>query len=198
MVGVTVTDMVGLNERGFYSGILDLTNAIATIAGPILGGGIVQWASWKWCVQNSLSILTLRIFYLNFVPLVVIIVGVQFFLTLKIDATPTKEKFKRIDVLGLMVFVTSFTALLFSVTSGGVLFPWKSACVIIPMVIGIIGAIAFLLIEKYVAPDPMFPLRVFKNRTAIAAYIGDWVHSFIVFGIIYYAFLWVLLLCRPN
>jgi hypothetical protein len=96
-----------------------------------------------------------------------------------------------VDVLGIVVFVASSTSFLFGLTAGGVLFPWKSANVIVPLVLGVFGIVLFWTIEEYVVKEPMMPMRVFKERTALAGYIGTWVHGIILWSIIYYALLWV-------
>ena len=135
--------------------------------------------------------LTIRVFYINIPVVVLVTIGIFFFLTLKTDATSIKQKLGRIDVLGVLVFVGSATAFLFGLTAGGVLFPWKSANVIVPLVLGVSGMVGFWFVQEYVSKEPMMPMRVFKERTALAGYIGTWVHGIIVWGIIYYALLWV-------
>jgi hypothetical protein len=132
-----------------------------------------------------------RIFYINIPVVVIVVIGIWFFLTLRKDTTSLKEKLKRIDVLGVVVFVGSSTSFLFGLTAGGVLYPWKSANVIAPLIIGIFGMVGFWFIEEYVAKEPMMPMRVFKERTAFAGYVGTWAHGIILWGLIYYALLWV-------
>jgi hypothetical protein len=50
--------------------------------------------------------------------------------------------------------------------------------------------VGFWVIEEYVAKEPMMPMRVFKERTALAGYVGTWAHGVILWGLIYYALLW--------
>lgn len=38
-----------LHKRGFAAGILHSTFGTATIIGPVLGGALTQYASWRWC-----------------------------------------------------------------------------------------------------------------------------------------------------
>src|SRR5919199_574751 len=51
MTQVIMAAMVSPRERGRYSGYLGATFAVATIAGPLLGGVIVDtsWLGWRWC-----------------------------------------------------------------------------------------------------------------------------------------------------
>jgi MFS family permease len=48
LVEVTVTDMVGLNERGAFTGIVALAWALGTVLGPIMGGAIAEHTTWRW------------------------------------------------------------------------------------------------------------------------------------------------------
>src|SRR5947209_5510892 len=51
MTQVIMAAMVSPRERGRYSGYLGATFAVATIAGPLIGGVIVDtsWLGWRWC-----------------------------------------------------------------------------------------------------------------------------------------------------
>jgi MFS family permease len=48
LVEVTVTDMVGLNERGAFAGIVAMAWAMGTVLGPIIGGAIAEKTTWRW------------------------------------------------------------------------------------------------------------------------------------------------------
>ena len=124
--------------------------------------------------------------------IVIVAVGIWFFLTLRTESTSIREKLKRVDYLGIFIFVGSATSFLFGLTAGGVLFPWTSANVITPLVLGIIGLVLFWFVEDYVVKEPMMPMRVFKERTAFTGYISIWVHGIILWSVIYYLLLWVL------
>ena len=82
-------------------------------------------------------------------------------------------------------------SLLYGITSGGVLNPWKSAAVIASIVVGICGTAVFLIYEEYWAKEPMIPLRIFKNRTAGAAYVSTFVLGFVLWAMQYYLILYV-------
>ena len=132
-----------------------------------------------------------RIFYLNLPAVVIVMIGNWFFLTLKTEKSPIKEKLKRVDAIGIIIFLISFICLLFSITAGGVIDPWTSPKVLVPLIVAVLGLIAFWFFEDRVPNEPMIPPRVFKERTALAGYIGTWAHGTILWGFIYYALLWV-------
>jgi uncharacterized membrane protein len=72
------------------------------------------------------------------------------------------------------------------------MYEWNSANVIAPLIIGALGMVVFWAVEEYVVAEPMMPMRIFKKRTALAAYIGTWAHGIILWSVIYYLLLWVL------
>ena len=63
---------------------------------------------------------------------------------------------------------------------GGVMYPWNHWRTLVPLIIGIVGLIGFVLFEKYVAPEPLIRLSVFGNRSAAVTYLGTILHGMIV------------------
>jgi hypothetical protein len=97
----------------------------------------------------------------------------------------------KIDWSGLVAFVGSTVSLLFGITSGGVLYPWKSASIIVPLVIGFLGVVAFLFIEAFVSPNPMIPLGIFRDHNAKIDFLHSFCHGFIILLVNYYLILYV-------
>ena len=48
---IVIAAMISPRERGRYNGYLGGVMAVATMAGPLLGGLIVDtsWLGWRWC-----------------------------------------------------------------------------------------------------------------------------------------------------
>jgi hypothetical protein len=61
-------------------------------------------------------------------------------------------KLKRIDWLGNLVLVSSIVAVLFALSFAGTLYPWSSWRVNLPLVLGFIGLMAFLLLQTLTPP----------------------------------------------
>jgi MFS family permease len=52
LVEVTVTDMVGLNERGAFTGLVAIAWTLGTVLGPIMGGAIAEKSDWRWYLSG--------------------------------------------------------------------------------------------------------------------------------------------------
>jgi len=66
------------------------------------------------------------------------------------------------------------------------MFAWGSWKTILPLVLGIVGLIAFGLYSELLSKNPIIPLRIITNRTAAINYFGMFIHGFVQFGITFY------------
>jgi hypothetical protein len=74
----------------------------------------------------------------------------------------------------------------------------NSASVLAPLIIGIAGLGAFVVIEWKVAKEPMVPLRIFSNRTANAGFFGAFIHGLVLWAFAYYMVVFVRLQLRSQ
>src|SRR5206468_9826218 len=79
-----VGDLVAPRERGRYQGYIAAAFAVATVVGPLIGGVLVEHASWRW------------VFYVNLPLGVVALVG----LGRRLPAPDTERPSTRLDTLG--------------------------------------------------------------------------------------------------
>lgn len=174
LIEVIVCDLVPLRQRGNYLAAIFGLVAIGTALGPFFGGLIVQYSDWRW------------VFYLNLPVGGVALVLLFLFLHVKSKKEPTLAmSLGKIDWVGNALFVTAVSSTLVGLGWAGSLYPWSSFRVIVPLVLGLLGLAAFLVLEKFVA-EPMVPLRLFSNRTLIAVYLLTFLHSVITMWSIYF------------
>src|SRR5207248_3271767 len=57
--------MIAPRQRGRYSGYLGATFALATVAGPLIGGVLTQHLSWRWCFYVGIPFAVLAFFVLQ-------------------------------------------------------------------------------------------------------------------------------------
>ncbi|CAG5175311.1 uncharacterized protein ALTATR162_LOCUS8044 [Alternaria atra] len=129
--------------------------------GPVVGGALAE-ANWRW------------IFYLNIPICSVALVAILLFMRLQ-KHTEKQE----IDVLGNLIFIPSVLAVLLGLVMGGIEYPWSSWRVILPLVLGGIGWIAFH-IQQHFATYPSVPERLFSNRTSATAFALTFLSSILV------------------
>ncbi|GJE93421.1 MFS general substrate transporter [Phanerochaete sordida] len=171
---IIVSDLVPLAERGMYQGLVGLTWALASGVGPPIGGAFAGQASWRW------------LFYMNLPLAGIALVLVWFFLRVRVPEGSIKEKFARIDWVGNAIIVAGTTLAIVGLTFGGIRFPWDSAQVLAPLIIGLALVGAFLLYEAKVPKEPTIPWEVLSNRVTFGAYLGTFVHGVTSMALIYY------------
>ena len=74
---------------------------------------------------------------------------------------------------GNAIIVTSTVACVIGLTWGGIRFPWISMQVLIPLVLGLIGLLAFVVFEYNVPREPLVGLVAY-----FTIYSLRWVHRF--------------------
>ncbi|EER42825.1 conserved hypothetical protein [Histoplasma capsulatum H143] len=181
LVSVIISDMTTLQERGSYMSLISLAWAVGTIAGVPIGGAIGERATWRWA------------FWINVPICVISIVGLTISLRLKTAETTLRAKISRIDFPGIFVFLGSTTSFLVGLTTGGTLYPWGSAKVLVPLIVGVAGWALFIHIEFKYPREPMIPLRVFHDRTAATGgYSSVFFHGLILWSLSYYIIIFFL------
>ncbi len=121
------------------------------------------------------------------VPIGAIVFPVLFFsLKLPSPNTPVLAGLKAIDWAGSLLIVGVALMILLGLDFGNVTFPWSSATVICLIVFGIITAGVFLVNEWKFARNPVIPLRLFANKSTVAAYIVWACNFYVLVGLSYY------------
>ena len=171
---IVVTDLVPLRLRGKWFGIISGMWSLGSVTGPIIGGAFAQNVSWRW------------IFYINLPIIGIAFVFVPLFLKSNFAPANLASQLRRIDWIGSVLFIASTTSVLIPITWGGVSYAWTSWRTLVPLIVGLCGLVSFILYEEYLAPEPLIPLTIFKNRTAAVNYLGTLIHGMILWSLLYY------------
>ena len=78
-------------------------------------------------------------------------------------------KLRRLDWYGSVLTLAWAVLVLVSLSWAGSRYPWTSAAVLAPLIIGVALLAVFLYVEARVVPLPLVPMWIFKNGTTAAA-----------------------------
>ncbi|HEX3323307.1 MAG TPA: MFS transporter [Terriglobales bacterium] len=131
-------------SRGRAIGTWAGCTTITTALGPVLGGWLIEHASWHW------------IFFIN-VPIAAAALGISLWRVPESrNANPG-----RIDWLGATIATLGLAALVYGFLESAT-WGWRHPLVICGLVIGIGSLILFVFVEK-TAHSPMVPLKLFQS-----------------------------------
>ncbi|GAA5934770.1 hypothetical protein JCM3775_002051 [Rhodotorula graminis] len=172
-VEIVVCDLVPLAERGNYFGAIGAVWALASTLGPPIGGALASAGAWRW------------LFYLN-LPLCGIALALTvFFFKIKAPETTTQEKLDQMDYWNVL-FVAAATSTILGLTWGGGTHPWSSYQVLVPLIVGIFGMIAFVIIERKYVKHPTVPFDILVHPNALLGYLTTYLHAVVMLAIVYY------------
>ncbi len=130
---------------GTWSGFTAITSAV----GPVLGGLLVQYASWRW------------VFYIN-VPLAVIVLLVLFWRVPE-SRNEALGEHARLDWPGAILATVGLGGIVFGLIESNDL-GFGNSLVLLSLALGIAALLAFVLVEAR-SHSPMLPLTLFRSRT---------------------------------
>jgi len=145
---VILGDLLSPRERGRYMGYFTGTYALSGLAGPLIGGFVVDAGSlgWRW------------IFYLN-VPLIIVAAVVTVFV---LRLLPVHRVRRRIDWEGSLLLVVGVSCLLLYASLGDEQ-GWGSGSMLALVAVGIVLCGTFIWQETRAA-EPILPMRLFRDR----------------------------------
>ena len=156
---------VAPGRRGLALGAWGAVGGLAIAIGPLVGGAVVEGASWQW------------IFWLN-VP-----IGLALLPLAATKLTESRGPATRLDLPGLALASTGLLGIVLGVVRGND-HGWTSATVLPPIIAGALLMVAFTMWEMR-APEPMLPLRLFRSRGFTATNIASLLMFFGMFGSIF-------------
>ena len=149
------------DERGKAVGAWTAWGGIGTVLGPVVGGQLVDAASWRW------------IFAIN-VP---IVLGTLVLILRVVPVGRERDPDARVDYVGALLCALGLAGITFGLIEQP-LHGWVSATVALPLALGVVMFVGFLLWEARWATRPMLPLELFKRRNFAAGNL----ETFLMYG----------------
>lgn len=82
-----------------------------------------------------------------------------------------RRKLRRIDFLGSITLAAAITGFLIALDLGGRKITWTHPIILILFASSAIFGVLFVVVEAYVAHEPIFPLRILLHRDVLTAYL---------------------------
>ena len=145
-----LADVVSPRDRARYQPYLVSMWAIASTAGPVVGGYVTQHASWRYTFWINVPI--------GAIALVLCYRGLALL--------PRKLHQGRIDIPGILLFTGAVTALLLMVSAGKHAWEWPAPGVLPALALGLLTV---LIWHERRTADPLLPPRLFANRECMGS-----------------------------
>ncbi|MFK3970143.1 MDR family MFS transporter [Pseudomonas sp. NPDC087358] len=145
-----IGDIVPPRERGRYQGYFSGMYAAASVAGPVLGGFMTEYLSWRW------------VFIIN-LPLGLLAWWVA---RKTLTGLPIPQRKPVIDYLGTILMIIGLTALLLGITEIGQGHSWRDDQVLTQLGVALLALVIFVLYERRTR-EPLLPMHLFANRSAV-------------------------------
>ncbi|QVI34840.1 MFS transporter [Lacticaseibacillus chiayiensis] len=160
-IGISTVDT---SNRPKVIAALGVTQGLAAALGPVIGGIVTQFLSWRW------------IFLINIPLMMLVLLLVAFNLSMN-----QERNAKPIDLQGCilsMVTLFSLTLLLVKGREWG----WTSLSSIFLAILFLAGCATFILVERF-SKNPMVPLDLFKNRQFVGASVAIVLSNLFLVGV---------------
>ncbi|WP_112266898.1 MDR family MFS transporter [Lentzea terrae] len=164
---IVMAAMIPPRELGKYSGLFGAVFGVGTVAGPLIGGLLVDtsWLGWRWCFFIGVPFSLAAIWLLQ--------------RTLHLPVVRKEET--KIDYLGAFLIVSGVSTLLIWSSLAGQKFEWASGWTAGLVTLGVLLLVAAVRVEA-TAHDPIVPLSIFRNRTVALTTIASALVGVAMFG----------------
>ncbi len=164
-LGMTImTHAAGPHRVGRVMAVLGVPMLLGPIGGPILGGWLIEAASWHW------------IFLIN-LPIGIVAIALAYYVFPKDEPHPSES----FDWLGMFLLSPGLALFLFGVSSIPEKGTVASSRVLVPAVIGVVLMVAFVF-HALRTKHPLVDLHLFRNRNLTIAVVSMTLFAIAFFG----------------
>jgi EmrB/QacA subfamily drug resistance transporter len=157
-------------ERGPVTAVIGIPVMMAPTFGPTIGGFLSTNFNWQ-----AIFVVNLPIGVIALILALLILPGRQ-----ADQEEQAEAKGKPFDILGLVLSMLGFTALVYGITEAGSK-GWSDHTVLTYIIVGAIVLVAFVVVELRVS-DPVIDIRLFVNYTFSIANLLLWIVVAVLFG----------------
>ncbi|MCM3174573.1 MDR family MFS transporter [Paenibacillus sp. MER 99-2] len=156
----------GQQYLGRVMAIVSTPMIFGPILGPIIGGFIVQAASWQW------------IFFIN---VFIVLISAPFMMSKIPDFEPFNKESK-LDLVGIIVLSSMSVALIYGITKAADHATFNNHETILWMGIGLALAIIYLVYNRIKSNQTVLPMNLFAHRNFAASSAGLFLANIAIMG----------------
>ncbi|PWY78349.1 multidrug resistance protein Fnx1 [Aspergillus heteromorphus CBS 117.55] len=157
MGSIIITDIVPRRDVAHWRAYVNIAMTLGRSAGGPIGGWLADTVGWRWSfiLQGPLSAAAALL--------------VVWKLSL---ASPTEGKsIRRVDFLGSFLLAIGILTATIILDQAGRAFAWASLNTAILTSISVSAFVAFIIVELYVAAEPIFELRILRRPNVAPSYL---------------------------
>ncbi|KAF2771283.1 MFS general substrate transporter [Teratosphaeria nubilosa] len=140
--------------------------------GPIIGGLAVQTAGWR-CA-----------FWINVPLLLISMAALALILRVPLGNRIHWNYFLHIDYVGWLLLTAAMISFMLAISWAGSMYAWSSWHTLVPLPASLIILAFFIFYTRY-RIEPILPLTVFRNSSALISCFGSLTHGMIISAIVY-------------
>lgn len=166
LMSTLLVKTAGPENLGKVISIVTTPMIFGPILGPVLGGFIVELASWRW------------IFFIN-----VIIIAIA--VPLMIKTIPDFEPFdpaSRLDRIGILLLSLLSATLIYGITKAADHASFKNPETLVWLSCGLVLAISYLIYDRLRQGQTVLPLSLFSHHSFLAASVGLFLANIAIMG----------------
>ncbi|KAG6909883.1 hypothetical protein DXG01_014692 [Tephrocybe rancida] len=170
-----------MRTRGLAHGIVNVFKGLGMGLGGPFGGLLTDWLGWRWAF-----LIQLPMFMISFA----LMSHFHHYVTPG-KGKSTKEVLKRIDYGGTLILLISVAAaLVFLSVKYNESLPWSNPSVIASITVTAVSFIAFLLVELYVAQEPVLAPALLKQKIPVLVGISNFLVATCNYSVNYFYPMW--------
>jgi EmrB/QacA subfamily drug resistance transporter len=168
-----ITDAFPPSERGKAIGTWAGVSALALAIGPVLGGFLTDYVSWR------------AIFYINLPVGVLTVLAATFLVRESRDTTVGRK----VDVLGVGILTVGLTALVLALIEGNN-WGWDSLAVL-GLIFFSVVSLAWFVFTELTVKAPIVEFALFRSRNFIGSVTVAFIISFAMMGVFFFLALYM-------
>jgi MFS family permease len=199
-IRTVLADRVSLSDYALNWTIFTLISGVSFSNGPIIGGYLTR-VSWRWCFAINLPVGILSI---GLVQLLLRheLLGPQSLRELEGRDTSTQHgrfvtRVLTIDYGGQFLFLWGLGLFILALTWGGGTYPWDSATVLVPLIIGSVLTVSWVIYERSMSTGrrmsrvlpyqrPMIPWELLSQREIGLIFGISFAQGMAMFAVMYF------------